>query len=81
MIRKEVTISRCRWVYDQDVPDGRFLVPGCWNRATRGDDADCHCIGGEMTVHEEVQLLRAECAALRAHISPPPEKPVQEVLF
>jgi len=42
-------MSRCRWVYDKDVPDGRFLVPGCWNRAAHDDDADCHCEGGELS--------------------------------
>ena len=59
-------MSRCRWVYDTDVPTGRFLVPGCWNRAVHGDDADCHCEGGELTIQEEVQMLRAEVAAIRA---------------
>ena len=33
----------CHWVKDKDVPGGRFLVPGCWNRAINGDDAECHC--------------------------------------
>lgn len=33
----------CRWIEDPDVPGGRFLVPGCYNRALNGDDADCHC--------------------------------------
>lgn len=33
----------CRWIKDPDVPGGRFLVPGCYNRALNGDDADCHC--------------------------------------
>lgn len=59
-------MSRCRWVYDKDVPDGRFLVPGCWNRAVHDDYADCHCEGGELTIQEEVQMLRAEVAAIRA---------------
>jgi len=43
-----------------------FLVPGCWNRAIHDDDADCHCEGGELTIQEEVQMLRAEVAELRA---------------
>lgn len=33
----------CRWHHDPSVPDGRFLVPGCWNRVLYGDYADCHC--------------------------------------
>jgi hypothetical protein len=38
--------TRCRWHKDQDVPGGRFLVPGCWNRVINGDAAECHCRGG-----------------------------------
>lgn len=34
---------RCRWVKDKGVPGGRYLVPGCWQRAIYGDDADCTC--------------------------------------
>jgi hypothetical protein len=30
-------------VHDPEVPGGRFLVPGCYNRALNGDEADCHC--------------------------------------
>lgn len=33
----------CHWVRDKDVPGGRFLVPGCWNRAVHGDHAECQC--------------------------------------
>ena len=33
----------CRWIKDEEVPGGRYLVPGCANRAVYGDDADCHC--------------------------------------
>lgn len=33
----------CRWVEDKDVAGGRFLVPGCANRAVYGDDAECQC--------------------------------------
>jgi hypothetical protein len=33
----------CRWYKSPEVPRGRYLVPGCWNRAIYGDDADCHC--------------------------------------
>lgn len=33
----------CRWHKSDEVPGGRFLVPGCWNRAINGDHADCHC--------------------------------------
>jgi hypothetical protein len=33
----------CRWIRDDEVPGGWFLVPGCWNRVVGGDEADCHC--------------------------------------
>ena len=59
-------MSRCRWVYDKNVPGGRYLVPGCMNRAVHEDEADCHCDGGELTIQEEVQMLRAEVAKLSA---------------
>ena len=36
-------MANCRWYSSPDVPGGRYLVPGCWNRAVYGDDADCHC--------------------------------------
>lgn len=80
-------MSRCRWVYDKDVPGGRYLVPGCMNRAVHDDDGDCHCEGGELTIQEEVQMLRTDLAALRATLQPDlliPETrpaPVQESLI
>jgi len=36
-------MTACRWVRDASVPGGRFLVPGCMNRAINGDYAECHC--------------------------------------
>jgi hypothetical protein len=36
-------MDACHWVKDRDVPGGRFLVPGCLNRAIYGDLAECHC--------------------------------------
>ena len=62
-------MSRCRWFYDKEVPGGRFLVPGCMNRAVGSDDDDCHCDGGEMTIQEEVQMLRSEVEELRAALA------------
>lgn len=35
--------EHCRWIEDKDVPGGRYLVPGCANRAIYGDDAECQC--------------------------------------
>ena len=77
-----ILTSKCRWVNDKDVPGGRFLVPGCWHRAIHGDDADCQCDVRKVTLHEEVQLLRAELSALRAEllIPPPRQAPTQEAM-
>lgn len=33
----------CRWYRAPECPGGRYLVPGCWNRAVYGDEAECHC--------------------------------------
>jgi hypothetical protein len=35
--------DRCRWYSSAEVPGGRYLVPGCWNRTVCGDYAECHC--------------------------------------
>ncbi len=53
-------MSRCRWVYDTDVPNGKFLVPGCWNRAVHGDDADCHCKDDPETVEDQLASMRLD---------------------
>jgi hypothetical protein len=41
---RDPQFDRCRWHKDTEVPGGRYLVPGCWNRAIYGDDAECQCI-------------------------------------
>ncbi len=60
---------RCRWVYDKDVPGGKFLVPGCWNRAINGDDADCQCPDDPETVEDQLAALRRDIAELRAALT------------
>ncbi len=60
---------RCRWVYDKDVPGGKFLVPGCWNRAVHGDDADCQCPDDPETVEYQLAALRRDIAELRAALT------------
>jgi hypothetical protein len=47
----------CRWVRDSEVPGGRFLVPGCWNRAINGDGADCHCAIAKETVGDKLDAI------------------------
>ncbi len=48
-------MSRCRWITDPDVPGGRFLHPGCWNRTIYGDQAECHCKGGTQSTAERLE--------------------------
>ena len=62
-------MSRCRWVYDKDVPGGKFLVPGCWNRAVHGDDADCHCADDPETVEDQLAALRQDIIGLKAKLA------------
>lgn len=59
-------MSRCRWIHDDDVPGGKFLVPGCMNRAVHGDDADCHCEDDPETVEDRIAALERQIAELRA---------------
>ena len=60
---------RCRWVYDKDVPGGKFLVPGCWNRAVNGDDAECQCREGPETIGDQLAALREDIAGLKAKLA------------
>lgn len=69
-------MSRCRWVHDEEVPGGKFLVPGCWNRAIHGDDADCQCETDAETVEDKIEslnrqivLMKAELAAMKGGIN------------
>lgn len=62
-------MGRCRWFYNKDVPGGKFLVPGCMNRAVHDDDADCHCPEDPETVEDRIEALRHELAEIRAALS------------
>lgn len=61
-------MSRCRWVQDDDVPGGKFLVPGCWNRAVGSDDAECQCADDPETVEDRIEALSRKVAMLTAEI-------------
>ena len=61
--------ERCRWVYDKDVPDGKFLVPGCWNRTIYGDYAECQCREGPETIGDQLAALRADVAKLQKKLA------------
>lgn len=56
--------ERCRWHKASDVPGGRFLVPGCWNRVVYGDHADCHCETPRKTMDDEISELRSRVRQL-----------------
>lgn len=62
-------MARCRWVYDKEVPGGEFLVPGCWNRAIHGDDAECQCREGPETIGDQLAALRSEVASLKRTVA------------
>jgi hypothetical protein len=55
----------CYWVKDNDVPGGRFLVPGCYNRAIWGDHADCHCADRGVTVTDRLNDLEETVSKLK----------------
>lgn len=60
---------RCRWVHDEDVPGGKFLVPGCWNRTIYGDHAECQCREGPETIGDQLAALRHDIAALKKTVA------------
>jgi hypothetical protein len=62
-------MSVCRWVYDSEVPGGKFLVPGCWNRALNGDDAECQCPDDPETIGDQLNALRVQIETIRREIS------------
>ena len=47
---------RCKWHYSDEVPGGRYLVPGCISRAVYGDHAICTCAGRRSTRDIEADL-------------------------
>ena len=61
-------MGRCRWVYDKDVPGGKFLVPGCWNRAL-DEYADCHCEDGPETFGQQLAAMRSEIDTLKRTVA------------
>lgn len=60
----------CRWIEDKDVPGGRYLVPGCINRAVYGDDADCHCETHTRTDDPEGTQRCPCCGQIVPEVSP-----------
>ena len=62
-------MSRCRWVHDDDVPGGKFLVPGCWNRVVCGDDAECQCENDPETVEDRIEALSRQIAVMKAELA------------
>lgn len=58
-------MTACRWITDAEVPTGRYLVPGCWNRVICGDDAECQCSDRPETMQEQIDRLQAEIEQLK----------------
>lgn len=54
----------CKWHSSSEVPGGRFLVPGCWNRVIYGDDADCHYPKPPRRLPKEARVMAEAIAAL-----------------
>jgi hypothetical protein len=70
--------DKCRWYRASDVPGGRFLVPGCWNRVIYGDHADCHCGSRDKQDGDRIEDLENEVKKLKAQVAelmPTPAKP------
>ena len=65
-----MTNTPCHWITDAEVPAGRYLVPGCWNRVVHGDDADCHCANRPDTLQEQIDTLRATVERLELANAP-----------
>lgn len=63
-------MARCRWVHDDEVPGGKFLVPGCWNRAVYGDNAECQCREPPETIGDQLEALRRRLDALEKRSLP-----------
>lgn len=61
--------DRCRWHSDPDVPGGRFLVPGCWNRVIYGNYAECHCETPRKTLDDEISELRNRVGVLEKQLN------------
>ena len=58
-------MAACHWVKSSEVPGGRFLVPGCYNRAVYGDFAECHCTN-KPTVADKLDTIMKRLDRLEA---------------
>lgn len=54
----------CRWVNAPELPEGRFLVPGCWSRVVGGDGADCHCPKLPKRLPKEARVMAEAIASM-----------------
>jgi hypothetical protein len=64
-------MTACRWINDPTLEGGGFLVPGCWNRALNGIDAECHCkTDAPPSLQDQVDSLRAEIERLKNGVTP-----------
>ena len=72
--------DHCRWVRDHSVPNGRYLVPGCWSRVVYGDGAECTCSEATVTdwTAEEERVARALVALAAAGETKTQKKPTKK---
>lgn len=63
---------RCRWYKDPE--GGRYLVPGCWNRAVHGDNAACQCVergthNKDQSIEERVSRIEQRLQAIEKRLA------------
>lgn len=65
----------CHWVFDSEVPGGKFLVPGCWSRAVGSDFSPCHCTRERgPSLKDRISKLEARVQELSKAIPTTPPK-------
>lgn len=68
---------RCHWVKDDEVPGGKFFVPGCWGGLMAGDRSGCYCRVNEkdelVDLQKRVAKLEKQLADARLKRGAPSE--------
>jgi hypothetical protein len=61
-IHKRITM-RCYWVKDNEVPGGKYLVPGCWGSVV-GPHCTCGRKGSRRELEDQVERLKERVRSL-----------------
>lgn len=56
---------RCHWVKDNEVPDGRYFVPGCWGGVMGWSKFSCIC---QVDERDELVDLQKRVAKLEKQL-------------